>query len=235
MSVKAILFDLDGTLLPMDQDKFIGAYKSGLITATTKRGYDPKRMGNTILTGLVAMIKNSGEMTNEEVFLKALVGEYGEQIMSDLDMFDEFYQTDFQRIQDVCGFNPRSKEIIERAKSRGFRTVLATSPLFPAVATESRIRWAGLDKNDFELVTTYEGSHYCKPNPDYYREVLSTIGLSPDECVMVGNDVGDDMVAEGLGIRVFLLTDCLINRGNADISVYPSGGVDELIAFIDGL
>ena len=84
-------------------------------------------------------------------------------------------------------------------------------------------------------MTTYEGSHYCKPNPDYYREVLSTIGLSPDECVMVGNDVGDDMVAEGLGIRVFLLTDCLINRGNADISVYPSGGVDELIAFIDGL
>ena len=235
MSIKAILFDLDGTLLPMNQDEFIGAYKSGLITAAAKRGYDPKRMGGAILAGLVAMIKNASDMTNEEVFFKVLVGEYGESVMNDVDMFDEFYQTDFQKIQEVCSLNPRTKEIIERIKSRGMRVVLATNPLFPAVATESRIRWAGLDKSDFELVTTFENSHRTKPNPDYYREVLDKIGLSPEECVMVGNDVGDDMVAERLGLRVFLLTDCLINPAGVDISVYPNGGMDELVAFIDSL
>ena len=110
--------------------------------------------------------------------------------------------------------------------------MLATNPLFPAIATESRIRWAGLNKDDFELYTTYENSCFCKPNLDYYREILSRLGLQPEECLMVGNDVGDDMVARELGMQVFLLTDCLINKTNADLSQYPHGGFDELMAYI---
>lgn len=235
MSIKAILFDLDGTLLDMDPEGFGREYKIGLAMAAAKRGYDPKRMGGAILAGLIAMIKNAGDMTNEEVFFKVLVDEYGESVMDDVDMFEEFYRTDFQKIQSVCGLKPRAKEIIEHVKSRGLRRVLATNPLFPAIATESRIRWAGLDKNDFELVTTFENSHRSKPSPDYYREVLDKIGLLPEECVMVGNDVGEDMVARTLGLRVFLLTDSIINRDGEDISVYPHGGADELLAFIDSL
>ena len=52
---------------------------------------------------------------------------------------------------------------------------------------------------------------------------------------MVGNDVGEDMIAESLGMKVFLLTDCLITRENKDISVYPHGSFDELIQYIEAL
>ena len=93
----------------------------------------------------------------------------------------------------------------------------------------SRIRWAGLEPEDFELYTTYENIGYCKPNPDYYREILRRIGLAPEECMMVGNDVGEDMIAETLGMRVFLLTDCLINKTGEDIGKYPNGGFNELL------
>ena len=97
-----------------------------------------------------------------------------------------------------------------------------------------RIRWAGLEPEDFELVTTYEDSPYCKPNPDYYRYVLARLGASPEESLMTGNDLGEDVRAAGLaGIRGFLLTDCLINRENEDISALPHGGFDELEAFLD--
>ena len=111
--------------------------------------------------------------------------------------------------------------------------MLATNPLFPAVATESRIRWAGLQKEDFELVTTYENSKHCKPNPDYYRDIIEEIGVRPEECLMVGNDVNEDMIAESLGMKVFLLTDCLINKEEKDITVYPNGDFGKLIQFIE--
>jgi FMN phosphatase YigB (HAD superfamily) len=103
------------------------------------------------------------------------------------------------------------------------------------MATERRIAWAGLSTSDFELYTTYENSRFCKPNPDYYRDVMQTLGVSPEECLMVGNDVAEDMIAETLGARVFLLTDDLINSKGADISIYPHGNYADLIAFIKNL
>ena len=117
----------------------------------------------------------------------------------------------------------------------GLRAILATNPLFPAAATLSRIRWAGMEPEDFEWVTTYENSSYCKPNPQYYQEILERTGLKPEECLMVGNDAVEDTAALAIGIPVFLLTDCLINKGQADISLYPNGEFRDLEAFLEVL
>lgn len=235
MSITTVLFDLDGTLLPMDQDRFAEAYVKGLTFAAEPAGYSPMILSTAIVAGTAAMVKNDGEKTNEEVFWDTLERTYGESVKDDIHLFDEFYATDFQKIKGVCGFAPKAAELVRHIKEKGFRVVLATNPLFPKVATESRIRWAGLNPKDFELYTTYETAHYCKPNLDYYREVLSQLGVSPEECLMVGNDAHEDLIAEQLGMKVFLLTDCLINKKNVDISHYPQGGFDELFAFIDGL
>ena len=94
------------------------------------------------------------------------------------------------------------------------------------------MEWAGLSAEDFERYTTYENSCYCKPNPAYYEEILRGQGLVPEECIMVGNDVREDMIAETLGMKVFLLTDCLINKDGADISRYPRGSFGELQEFL---
>ena len=117
----------------------------------------------------------------------------------------------------------------------GLRTILATNPLFPVVATHSRVRWAGFQPENFEMITTYENSSYCKPNPDYYREILGKMNLKPEECLMVGNDAIEDAAAEKLGIRVFLLTDCLINKDQRDLSAYPRGSFPELMNYIRSL
>ena len=52
---------------------------------------------------------------------------------------------------------------------------------------------------------------------------------------MVGNDVEEDMVAESLGMKVFLLDKCLINKKEKDVSVYPRGDHDSLMNFISML
>ena len=235
MRITTVLFDLDGTLLPMDQDVFVKDYFGRIAAKVAPAGYDPKGLIDTIWRGTAAMVKNDGSKTNEEAFWDYAVSVYGEKILRDKYLFDEFYELEFDKIKAVCGYDPAAAEIVRNLKERGFRVALATNPIFPAKATQWRMQWAGLRAEDFELYTTYENSTHSKPNPDYYRDVLAQLNVQAEECLMVGNDVGEDMIAQQLGMQVFLLTDCMINKANADISAYSHGGFEELKAFLNML
>ena len=232
---KAILFDLDGTLLPMDQEVFVKDYLGRMAIFLAPHGYDPQSLIKAVWAGTGAMVKNDGKALNEDVFWYVFNSILGRDAKQDLALFEEFYRTEFQKAKDSCGFNPAAVEAIRQIKDMGYRLILATNPLFPAIATYSRARWAGLNPEDFELVTTYENSRFCKPNPDYYREILGKIALDGSQCLMVGNDVGEDMVAQKLGMKTFLLTDCLINKTAEDISQYPHGSFPELLHYIRSL
>lgn len=235
MAIKAVLFDLDGTLLPMDQDVFIGDYFKRISTKLALHGYEPKQFIETIWKGTYVMIKNNSDKCNEEVFWQYAVSVYGDKIRNDKYLFDEFYEQEFDKIKAVCGHNPKAKETVDTLKKMGYKVALATNPVFPERATRWRIGWAGLTPDDFEFYTTYENINCCKPNPAYYKEVATRVGCKPEECLMVGNDVGDDMVAEKVGMKVFLLTDCLINKTENDISKYPNGSFEELMEYIKSL
>ena len=158
---------------------------------------------------------------------------YGdERTKNDRAKFDDFYREDFPKVQSACGFQPFAKEMIQFAKQQGYRVVLATNSLFPRIATEERIRWAGLVPSDFELVTTYENSHACKPNLLYYQEILDTLGLGASECLMVGNDIGEDGVVKQLGMDIFYITDCLINPDGIDMEHELHGSFEDLKEYI---
>lgn len=231
MCITTVLFDLDGTLLPMDQNEFTKGYFKLLAAKLAPHGYEPKQLIDAIWAGTAAMVKNDGAQCNEVVFWAKFSQIFGEKVFAEKPLFDAFYAGEFQNAKSCCGFNPEAAEAVARIKEMGYRVALATNPIFPAVATESRIRWAGLSPLDFEWYTTYENSRYCKPNLNYYRDILSTLGCPAQECLMVGNDVAEDMVAEELGMKVFLLTDCLINREGKDLARYPHGGFAELMEF----
>ncbi len=232
MDIKAVLFDLDGTLLPMDQDTFIGAYFKLLAAKLAPLGYESKKLIDSIWTGTVAMINNDGSCKNEDAFWRTFTEIHGETSIKDKSIIDGFYSQEFNQVRALCGFNQEAKEVVELVKAKGMRAVLATNPLFPAVATENRMRWAGLEPSDFELYTTYENSSYCKPNLEYYKEILAKLDLKPEECLMIGNDVSEDMITETLGMKVFLLTDCLINKKEQNIEAYAQGSFKELKEYI---
>ena len=233
--ITTILFDLDGTLLPMDQEVFIKAYMAGLTRKAAAHGYDPLQVPGAIWAGTKAMVKNDGSKSNEDVFWQTFSAVCGKDAKQDIAVFEDFYRNEFQEIRHLCGFDPRAGETVRQIKDLGYRVVLATNPLFPAIATHSRARWAGLNPEDFEIISTYENSRHCKPNLDYYRDVMDALGVKPEECVMVGNDVDEDMIAEKLGMKVFLLTACLINKSGTDITRYPKGSFPELMDFVRNL
>ena len=138
-------------------------------------------------------------------------------------------------IEVTCEAYQRVHEVLDLVRKKGLRPILATNPLFPMIATHARIRLGGMSPDDFEYITAYENSSFCKPNPAYFTELLSKLGISAEECVMIGNDTRDDFSAHALGIPVFVLTECLINTQGVDLSDYPHGTFDDLLKFIDNL
>ena len=231
--IRAVLFDLDGTLLPMYNDEFTRIYFGLLAKHMAPHGYEARKLVDGIWAGTAAMVKNDGRASNEQAFWQEFSRIFGEKVWQDIPLFEEFYRTDFQKARAVCGFAPEAAEIVRMLKEKGITVGLATNPIFPAIATESRIRWAGLDPEDFAFYTTYENIGLCKPNPDYYREAAARAGVSPEECLMVGNDIEEDMVAcEKAGMRGFLLTDCLIDRKGTGAGEWPNGGFCELASYI---
>lgn len=235
MSITTVLFDLDGTLLPMDQEEFTKGYFELLVEKMSVYEYEKKQLVDAVWKGTAAMVKNDGGTNNEDAFWRKFAEIYGEKVLSDKALFNEFYEKEFQGARDFCGCDPKAAETVKKIKQMGLRAILATNPIFPRNAVESRIRWAGLDVLDFEYITTYENSRYCKPNPEYYNEILNKLHLQPGKCLMVGNDVTEDMVARTLGMNVFLLTDCLINKEREDINQYPRGSFEQLLNHIKNL
>lgn len=236
MKISTILFDLDGTLLPMDNDEFTKGYFKLLAAKLAPHGYEPQKLIDGIWAGTAAMVKNDGTKSNEQAFWEKFEKIFGEKTLEDKSLFDEFYENEFQNAKTFCGYNPKAAIAVHTIKEMGFRIALATNPIFPSTATESRIRWAGFEPNDFELYTTYENIGYCKPNPDYYREIAKRLGVDTEQCLMVGNDVTEDMeAAQKAGMSVFLLTDCLINNERKDISAYPRGSFEQLMDFANKL
>jgi FMN phosphatase YigB (HAD superfamily) len=146
-----ILFDLDGTLLPMDQEAFTKRYFQLLAAKLAPRGYDPKKLIDGIWAGTAAMVKNDGSVLNEVRFWDAFSEIYGEKAREDEKILANFYENEFDLVQNSCGYDKRAREVVDFLKEKGIKTVLATNPIFPPIATEKRTNGQDLTRAIFHL------------------------------------------------------------------------------------
>jgi len=230
-----VLFDLDGTLLPLDYEKFIEAYFAALVKRFSHLGSEPKALMKAVWHGTEVMMKNEGPRMNREVFWDAFSSALGADMRHHEREFDSFYANEFNAVRSVASPEPLANECVKELRRRGYTVILATNPIFPAVATDARIGWAGLDKSDFALITTYENSYYCKPNPKYFSDILERTGKKPSDCIMVGNDAKEDGAAAKAGIRVYLLGDCIIEREGHTAERFERGSFNDFKKLVDAL
>lgn len=233
--IDTVLFDLDGTLALMDQDQFIQTYFARLSALASSRGMDSERLVRAIWSGTKAMLENDGTQTNEERFWTVFPKAYGEDWKPAVPMLDHFYTHEFDSVREITQPNRLSRKLLQRLRRKGYKTVLATSPVFPRAATLLRINWAGLDPSDFDLITTYENCHYGKPAVGYYQEVLNGAGSIAQNCLMIGNDVDEDMCTASMGMETYLVTDYLLNRSNRPLESYRQGTFAEMAAYLETL
>jgi len=233
--ITTILFDLDGTLLPLDDNEFLKLYFGLMTQYFNERGHDGKSLTNAVLYGTEAMYNNNGLMTNETAFwiqFKQAYPKADEQLQKE---FESFYITQFDKVQASTKTHPLANKIIQILKVKGYTIALATNPLFPPIATQKRIQWAGMNPSDFAFITTYDNSSWTKPNNEYYQFVIDKINKIPTECLMIGNDASEDMAAQNIGISTFLLTNCLINTKNIDLHQFQHGDFEALYQLIQEL
>ncbi len=233
--IDTFLFDLDGTLLPLDMEKFTLRYFNELCNKFTSV-LEPEALQEAIWASTKYMIHNTEkEKTNKDCFFEDFQTRIDHNLEELYPIFDEFYIKDFVNIRDAVEPQPIVREIIEILKEKGYALVVATNPLFPKEAIYHRIDWAGLNINDFKHITTYENMHFCKPNIKYYEEILEIINKKPESVMMVGNDVQEDIISSTLGLKTFLIEDCLIDRRSPAYTPDYRGSMEDFYNFIKDL
>lgn len=198
-TITTLLFDLDSTLLPVDTDALVEGY-IGELAAYLAPWVNPTELPRRLLQATAAMIgSDDGQTNNLEVFCSHFLPLIGRERAEMEPVFDRFYTERYPRLQRYVQPGRTGLEVSAWAAGQGYELVLATNPVFPAVAARQRMRWAGIDHLPWRLVTAIEDMHWCKPRPEYYREVLARIGRDPAQCLMVGNDADEDLAAAAGG------------------------------------
>lgn len=201
--IKAILFDLDGTLLDTNMDVFLPRYFETL-SARVAHILPPDRFIACLTQASRAMLANDGRDTNETVFSAAFYPLIGRTRQEMEPLFADFYARDFPKLRQYARRKPEARLVVQAAFDQGYDVAIATNPLFPLTAIEQRMEWAGVNDFPYRLVTTYENSRATKPNLLYFEQVLQAIGHPPQACLVVG-DEDMDMVAAHLGCLTFLI------------------------------
>lgn len=233
--IKSVLFDLDGTLLPLDQDAFFREYLKHMGRRAASIA-EPKQFINQLLASTGTMINSKDKTkTNQQVFWEDFLANVGiaEDVL--VPVMDNFYEMDFVLVKPTTRASKAARQAVMAVLELGLEVVVATNPIFPIHAVRQRIDWAGLGDINFKHVTSYEHCHFCKPNPDYYREIVDRIGRQPQECLMVGNDVEEDLAAAKIGMKTYLVTDCLLNSKKLDFTTDYQGTLQELADSIAGI
>lgn len=241
--MNTVLFDLDATLLPIDMKEFIDTYMELLSGFLKSKDENPDDIIPSIWKATGAMMENGGLVTNEEMFWKVLMEDlsakdekYDQKFQRRFQKYlDKFYTGDFQMIRYMVKPSQEAHDAVMMLKDKGYRVVLATSPVFPEIAVKERLSWLGFKLKDFDYISTYENSCYTKPNLKYYEHILKIMDKDPGDCIMVGNDVKEDMCAAELGIDVFLIEDYMLNPDNDDTSMYKSGNWSQFLEYVDSL
>lgn len=186
--VKAVLFDMDGTLI--DTEKY---YRIFWPKALAQFGY---------------------RMTDEQVlFMRSLGRPFAPRQLKE--WFGE--ELDYYAVRDCrkqlmeehldrVGIErkPGAVEILEALKKRGILAAVATAT--DLERTEKYLKKVGLREYFDRLISATQVKE-GKPSPDIYIYACEQLGLAPEECIAVEDSPNGVKSAYGAGCRVIMVPD----------------------------
>ena len=204
--LRAVLFDLDNTLIHYSERKFFESYVPGIV-----RLFADIMPGDILIERLLrstnSLLHNNGEMSNAERFMNDFCSGY-EGLRDEIwARFLKFYDTDYDQLRSVVSVPQGVRGIFLRLKEKRVKLVIASNPVWPLSAQTARLSWAGIEDLHFDLVTHIENTSYCKPQLGYYREICQLIDETPEACLMVGDDPVNDMIVSHIGMKTYMVTD----------------------------
>ncbi len=236
--IRALLFDLDDTLLINDMETFGRQYFKALV-AKVQRFCPPQVFLPALDAATRAMWYNDGQDgTNAEVFAREFFGRVGYKPEELMPVFEEFYAREFESLRQYTSVDPEARPLMKLAFARGYQVAISTQPMFPLSAIRARLRWAevGAEEFPYNYITSYEVMSACKPHPHYFATLVERLGRKPEECLMVGDSVESDMAAGRYGLKTFWVVRVPQARGLANAqgtlrdltTLIETGRIDEL-------
>lgn len=204
--LKAVLFDLDNTLIIFSESKFYAGYLSriGKVFADL---VPSEQFPDHLMTATMALLENDGAKSNVDFFMDTLTRLCPGPRDKLWRRFLQFYDTEYDQLEKVTSLPAGLDHVFNFFTQTGYKLILATNPIFPLNVQHKRLAWAGLEHIKFDLITHIENMSYCKPNVGYYHEICKMIGETPEACLMVGNDPVNDMIAARIGMKTYFTTD----------------------------
>jgi FMN phosphatase YigB (HAD superfamily) len=235
-NLQCLFFDLDGTLYGLAEDAFLNEYPKLVLPhfmdvykheefleyfwKATQLLMTHNDQSTHVIESFFTSFNESSKMPREEI----------------MERFDRFYASDFKKLKLLSKEYPETNALIEMAKEKNIKLILATNPIFPEVATRERCKWANINYEDFFYVSHAENSTSCKPNPNYYLELLQIAEVDPINSLMVGNDYLYDMSASSVGITTWMIDknqDNVAHKGKFKVDF--EGSLETLLQIITEL
>lgn len=209
--MRAILFDLDGTLLDLDLHGFLRRYFTALEDAAAPLAGESESERKAFMAALdsavgAMMVPHPGR-TNQDVFYADLLDRTGVDLAEHWPVFERFYDEVFPTLRDAAAPMDGGREAVMTALDLGLSVAIATNPIFPMAAVRHRIAWAGLADLALPVVTSYETMLACKPHAEYYRQTAALLGVAEADCLMVGDDRALDLAAADVGMKTYYVGD----------------------------
>ncbi|MGF7185083.1 FMN phosphatase YigB (HAD superfamily) [Desulfitispora alkaliphila] len=229
--IKVVLFDLDGTLLPVNTEEFLTYYLK-MISVKVANHMEPEKFVRVLMSATDAMINDLSDRTNEEVFMESFLPHFEGRSEELLEEIEQFYEQEFPKLRQFTKDSDLSREVVERVIESGRDVVIATNPVFPMRAIKERLKWVNVDKLPVKYITSYENMSYCKPQLEYYKQIADKIKINPVNCLMVGNDAQEDLIAREIGMKTYLVEDYLIDRSEGNYKTDYQGTLTQLSKFL---
>lgn len=203
MSIKAVIFDIDGTLYP-NWKMFVFSIPFFLSRPrlVSKFGKIRKEIRKT--RPIENFYRLQGELLGRELGISA---EEAETLIR-----EELYGR-WQRIFSALRPFPEVKTVIEELRLRGIKLALLSDfPVYP------KLRLLGLE-GYWEAEISTEDVGYLKPNPEPFLAAAAAVEEESRDCLYVGNNYSYDVVgAKGVGMKTAHLTKRPYNNSLADFS-----------------
>ena len=230
---KYILFDLDGTLVPLSRARFEPALFQSFDNMFLRQFPDhPEAVAAYKRACMACFRETDTSETNEARLTRLLRQEAGDLAKDILQVLEKHYATDYNEISALIQDMSIADQALVLTEMHGGIPVLATNPISPASCICARLGWIGIQPRRFQLITTWDKCHFVKPDSRYYLEILDMLNAQASDCLMIGNDTDEDMeAAMRAGLHVFLVTDHVMDRRNA-IEQYPHGTAEEMLLYL---
>ncbi len=221
--IKAVVFDLDGTLVHFDID--YRALKEEVLRALARLGVPVSSLSpDDTLTDMLSRVEAYAEATGRgEEFMRKVWNEA-------IRVIERFEASSADRIRPV----PGAADVLMALKGKGMKIGLIT--LNSSAVAVNTLKRLGIDRL-LDAMVARDFVREAKPNPDHLMKVLEELGVKPEETVVVGDTVldircGKKLGAVAIGITTGRSSRDELERAGADFII---SSLSELIPIIDGL